>query len=104
MPDDHHDGYTGPATLTVDGHDLPVRVRLDARHEPHDGKLHWFGRLRFDPGIAMPPTLTAGTGRIELRTDSGRARAHIGDLDLWGRYRVTGIGTPPFVQDDPSLD
>ncbi|MGH3612095.1 MAG: DUF4873 domain-containing protein [Pseudonocardia sp.] len=96
MPEDHDDGYTGPATLTVDGLDLPVRVQLDARHEPHDGKLHWFGRLRVDPGIAVPRALTAGTGRFELRTDSGRARAHIGDLDLWGRYRVTGVGTPPF--------
>ena len=40
------DGYAGPATLTVDGRAVPVHAVLDARHEPQDGRLHWFGRLR----------------------------------------------------------
>ena len=96
------DGYTGPAILTVDGRDIPVQVILDSRHEPHDGKLRWFGRLVLD-GDAAPAlltALTASTSRVELRTDGGRADAHIGDLDPWGRYRITGIGTPPFARED----
>lgn len=100
MADHEHDeGYAGPAVLTVDGKDLPVHALLDTRHEPHDGRLHWFGRVRIEgPAGDLP------SGPVELRTESGRAQARIGDVDPWGRYRVTGVGTPPFRIDDPDLD
>lgn len=104
---DDDDGYAGPATLTVDGYDLPVRVLLDARHEPQDGKLHWFGRMTLEAELTEPALLTAltsTTSRIELSTPAGRSAARIGDLDPWGRYRVTGVGAPPFAHDDPALD
>lgn len=94
--EEHDEGYTGPAVLTVDGRDVPVHAQLDARHEPHDGRMHWFGRIRFENG---PPGIPIGT--VELRTESGRAEARIGDVDPWGRYRLTGVGTPPFRIDDP---
>jgi uncharacterized protein DUF4873 len=94
------EGYAGPAVLTVHGQDLPVHAHLDARHEPHDGRLHWFGRVRIE-GTA-PEDLTSGT--VELRTEGGRAQARIGDVDPWGRYRVTGVGAPPFRVDEPNLD
>jgi hypothetical protein len=101
------DGYAGPATLTVDGRDLPVRVLLDARHEPHDGKLHWFGRMAL-PGDPIDPALTAAltsrTSRIELSTATGRSVARVGELDLWGRYRVTGVGPPPFTLAEPDIE
>ncbi|MGH8965562.1 MAG: DUF4873 domain-containing protein, partial [Actinomycetes bacterium] len=45
---EHEDGYTGPAVLTVDGQDVPVHAQLDTRHEPHDGRLHRFGRVRVE--------------------------------------------------------
>jgi Domain of unknown function (DUF4873) len=96
---DHDEGYTGPAVLTVDGRDVPVHAQLDARHEPHDGRLHWFGRIRVGDG---QPEITGGTA--ELRTETGRAQARIGDVDPWGRYRVTGVGIPPFRIDEPDLD
>jgi hypothetical protein len=96
---DHDEGYTGPAVLTVDGRDVPVHAQLDARHEPHDGRLHWFGRVRVEDGL---PEIPSGT--VEVRTESGHAQARIGDLDPWGRYRLTGVGTPPFRIDDPDLD
>ena len=55
------DGYAGPATLTVDGRAVPVHAVLDARHEPQDGRLHWFGRLRTtDPRCARLDELAAG--------------------------------------------
>lgn len=95
---EHDEGYTGRAVLTVDGRDVPVHARLDARHEPHDGRLHWFGRVRpeRDPGEVL-------SGRVELRTDGGPAEGRIGDVDPWGRYRVTGVGPPPFRLDEPDL-
>jgi Domain of unknown function (DUF4873) len=99
VPEHDDEGYTGPAVLTVDGRELPVQVQLDARHEPHDGRLHWFGRVRVEDGQLDIPS-----GTVELRTESGRAEARIGDVDPWGRYRVTGVGTPPFRIDEPDLD
>lgn len=104
---DDDDGYAGPATLTVDGRDLPVQVLLDARHEPQDGKLHWFGRMTLKGGPTDPvllKALTSATSHIELRTGETRAEARVGDLDPWGRYRVTGVGRPPFPLEDPDLD
>lgn len=100
------DGYRGPATLVVDGRDVPVTVILDARHEPQDGKVHWFGRLTLsaDPEPDVLSALTASNGSLELRTDGGRSAARIGDLDPWGRYRVTGVGRPPYILDEPALD
>lgn len=103
---DDDEGYRGPATLTVDGHDVPVTVLLDARHEPQDGKLHWFGRLTLaeavDPSVLT--ALSSSTSTVDLRTDGGRSPARLGDIDPWGRYRVTGVGRPPFTIDDPDLD
>ena len=97
--DDHDEGYTGPAVLTVDGRELPVHAQLDARHEPHDGRLHWFGRVRIEDGKPEIPN-----GTVELRTETGSAEARIGDVDPWGRYRLTGVGNPPFRLDEPDLD
>jgi hypothetical protein len=106
-PDEHEDGgYSGPAMLTVDGRDVPVRALLDARHEPLDGRLHWFGRVVVDgpAGTDLAAALTSPSARVELSIGSGRAQARIGDVDPWGRYRVTGVGTPPFRMDEPELD
>jgi hypothetical protein len=108
MADQHDEGYTGPATLSVDGREVPVRVVLDARHEPQDGRLHWFGRLILDPATsgaepALLAALTAPSSRIELSTAGGRAQARVGEVDPWGRYRVTGVGTPPFARHEPLL-
>ena len=97
---DHDEGYTGPAVLTVEGRDVPVHAQLDARHEPHDGRLHWFGRIQVEEEEHQE--IPGGTA--ELRTGTGRAEARIGDVDPWGRYRVTGVGAPPFRIEEPDLD
>jgi hypothetical protein len=106
MSDEHEDGYQGPATLTVDGRDVPVTVILDARHEPQDGRLHWFGRMSLDRDAEpdLLSALTSNSGHLELSTAGGRSAARIGDRDPWGRYRVTGVGRPPFTLEDPALD
>jgi hypothetical protein len=88
---------------------VPVQVILDARHEPQDGKLHWYGRVVLDGGReaaepALLAALTAPAGRIELSTVGGSAEAKIGDVDPWGRYRITGVGRPPYLLDEPSLE
>jgi hypothetical protein len=103
---DHDEGYTGPAVLTVDGREVAVRVQLDARHEPQDGRLHWFGRLTLDRPAddALRAALTAPGTAIELATEGRRASAKLGDIDPWGRYRITGVGALPYPQDDPALD
>jgi hypothetical protein len=98
---DEHDGYTGPATLTVDGRDVPVHAILDARYEPHDRRMHWFGRVR---GTELAAVLEAPSTQVELSTGTGRATARIGEVDPWGRYRVTGVGPPPYRMGDPELD
>jgi hypothetical protein len=95
----HEDGYRGPAVLHVGGAQLPARALLDARHEPQDGRLHWYGRLTLDGGAALPAHATDGV----LATPTGRAAARIGDRDPWGRYRVTGLGVPPYAVAEPDL-
>lgn len=108
MRGEHDDGYTGPAVLTVDGRDVPVRVVLDARHEPQDGRLHWFGRLALaDRASAEPALLSALTStgaQIVLAAGAAPVPASLGDLDPWGRYRVSGVGPLPFVREDPVLE
>jgi hypothetical protein len=90
------DGYTGPATLTVDGRPIPVHVVLDARYEPQDGRLHWFGRMRTAAeGTPLESAARDGTV-IELQAGAGPVPARLGDTDPWGRIRVTGVGPTPY--------
>lgn len=100
MPDDdgHADGYTGPATLTVDGRAVPVHALLDARHEPQDGRLHWFGRLRAEETALGDLPATAV---LLLDAGAGPVAARLGDVDPWGRVRVTGVGRPPYASHQP---
>jgi hypothetical protein len=88
------DDYAGPATLLVNGRDLPVRVRLIAVHQPVDGRIHWAGRVGADP--TLTELLGSSGADVELVTPEGRASGRIGEPDPWGRYRVTGVGCAPF--------
>lgn len=101
---EHDDGYSGAAVLAVDGREIPVAVVLDARHEPQDGRLHWFGRLRLEGEVPDPvrAALTSPTSTVTLAAGGRPAPARLGDVDLWGRYRITGIGTPPFLRPAPA--
>lgn len=91
--DEQDDGYRGPATLSVGDRELVVQALLDARHEPIDGRMHWFGRVTGDD---LAETLGRRAADAVLTTPQGRAAARVGDVDAWGRYRVSGVGTPPF--------
>jgi len=93
---EHDGGYDGPATIVVDGTEVTVEVRLGCHHEPFDGKLHWTGRVRAEPRL----TALVGTGAdVEVHTDGHAAPGRLGDPDLWDRYRLTGVGRPPFALD-----
>jgi cation diffusion facilitator CzcD-associated flavoprotein CzcO len=91
------DGYQGPAVLTVDGGgEHQVQVDLRGRFEPIDGRYHWYGRTELD----LPDHgNTTGTLRITPGATGAEQQAvpcQIGDRDTWGRWRLSGIGTPPF--------
>ncbi|MGH3518944.1 MAG: DUF4873 domain-containing protein [Haloechinothrix sp.] len=94
MSEHTEDGYTGPATLTVNGTELSADVVLRGHFQPIDGYYHWYGR------IASHPELSALAGgkkaQATIRTPEGSASGEISDPDPWGRYRITGVSTPPF--------
>jgi hypothetical protein len=92
---DDEDGYTGEATLTLDGAELPVTVTLRGNFEPVDGRYHWYGRIQANDvlsGLAAGRKPTA-----VLRTPHGEAEGTLYDPDTWGRYRISGTSRPPFA-------
>ncbi|MBO0787307.1 MAG: DUF4873 domain-containing protein, partial [Actinobacteria bacterium] len=89
------DGYEGPATLTIGGSQLPVRVGLRGHFQPIDGRYHWYGRIAPDDAVAAA---AGGGGKAaELSTPEGTAPCQVSDPDTWHRYRVTGVSTPPYA-------
>lgn len=98
--EDHDDeGYTGPATVVLDGEQIPVQVRLECRHEPFDGKLRWSGRVLVN--ARLTELIGSGGADVEVRTDAYSAPGRLAEPDMWDRYRATGVGHPPFAMDEP---
>jgi Domain of unknown function (DUF4873) len=97
--DEDEDGYTGPATLFVDGMELQVTVVLRGRFEPIDGFYHWYGRI--SPNEQLSDLLGGKTRAAVLRTPHGEASGQLTDLDVWDRYRITGSSRPPFAISAP---
>jgi hypothetical protein len=92
--DDHDDGYTGSATVVVAERELTVEVDLRGHFQPIDGRYHWYGRLR--PNQELADVCGGRKTAATLRTPVGRAAGELSDPDPWGRYRIAGVGTPPF--------
>lgn len=81
------ESYTGPATIGG----TAVAVDLKGYFEAIDGRFHWYGR------VAASDTLAADSGdTVTLATPHGTAEAKLSDPDPWGRFRISGTGTPPF--------
>lgn len=85
--------YAGPATLTVGDTQLQVEVSLRSVFQPIDGRLHWYGRIATNDQLAEQ--CTSGS-TVLLTTPDGAAEGKINDVDTWGRFRITGLGRPPF--------
>jgi cation diffusion facilitator CzcD-associated flavoprotein CzcO len=88
------DGYQGPATVVVGSSRFEVEVVLRGHFQPIDGRYHWYGRI----ARCGPLAAAAGPGRARavIVTRQGRAPCELSEPDPWGRYRVSGISTPPF--------
>jgi hypothetical protein len=84
-----NEGYDGPATIG----DVTVEVVLRGHFEPIDGRFHWIGRIQADE--ALGARHRAGD-TVTLRTPAGKAEGRLSDVDLWGRFRITGTGRPPY--------
>lgn len=87
--------YSGTADVldTGDNEPIAVNVQLRGHFQPIDGRFHWYGRIEANQALA--DTHRAGS-TIALKTPHGVAAGKIADVDPWGRFRITGLGTPPF--------
>ncbi len=86
--------YVGQAELATDDTDaIAVEVHLRGHLDPNDGRFHWYGRIAADDAVAEQHR--SGT-TLALRTPHGIAAGRIADVDPWGRFRITGLGAPPF--------
>jgi hypothetical protein len=92
-PDD--DGYTGPATLYVENEEIPCTVVLRGVFQPVGGHYRWYGRIAASDTVR---SAMAGKARtVTIRTPEGTAVGRVADADPWGRYRISGVSTPPFA-------
>ena len=86
--------YVGPAELIAeDDQALAVEVQLRGHLEPIDGRFHWYGRIAADDAVNAQHRSGA---TVAVRTPHGTAAGRISDVDPWGRFRITGLGAPPF--------
>jgi hypothetical protein len=86
--------YSGPAQLIAsDDQALEVQVQLRGHVEPIDGRFHWYGRIARNDAVGEQHR---SGSTVAVRTPYGTAAGRISDVDPWGRFRVTGLGTPPF--------
>lgn len=88
-----HD-YTGTALVLGGGEETTVELVLRGHLEPIDGRFHWYGRV--SPNSAIDELAGGRRKEVMLRTQYGEAPATLSDPDPWGRYRITGVSTPPF--------
>ncbi|AKU16314.1 DUF4873 domain-containing protein [Luteipulveratus mongoliensis] len=72
---------------------VPVVVRLRGAFQPIDGRFHWYGRIVANDVLAAQVSSGAA---VTLETAHGVAEGKLSDIDLWGRYRISGVGRPPF--------
>ncbi|GAB3284757.1 DUF4873 domain-containing protein [Parasphingorhabdus pacifica] len=92
---DHgEDDYRGPATVRTEDAELDVRVVLRGHFQPIDGRFHWYGRV--DAHADVSELADGKRTDVVLRTPSGEAVGTLSDPDPWNRFRITGLGRPPF--------
>ncbi|KNX37654.1 DUF4873 domain-containing protein [Luteipulveratus halotolerans] len=87
------EAYDGVAMVSSPDATAEVGVRLRGAFQPIDGRFHWYGRLASDSVVSE--RFSSGT-TVTLSTPHGSAAGRLSDVDPWGRFRVTGVGRPPF--------
>lgn len=86
------DTYHGPAVLTHDGEDYPIRVRLTGHFDPIDGRYHWQGML-----FAELPGSNVTGSKVSLQIGRYSAQGRVAERTPWGTLTVIGAaGYPPF--------
>ena len=107
------EGYDGPAELVVGGQVLAVDVRLRGMFQPLDGRYHWYGRVAHDadldaldpsgatvrlrlPARVTTPAEGGAGGGDAVAEGAAESEARLSDPDPWGRFRVAGVGRPPW--------
>lgn len=88
-------GYAGPATVLIADREVAVDVVLRGYFEPIDGFYHWYGRVATNAELAA--LVVGNRAGVVLRTPEGEQPAELSDPDLWSRFRIGGISTPPFT-------
>jgi len=93
-PITHEEGasYEGPAELTIDRAVHTVEVQLRSEFQPLDGHTHWYGRISESPALV---DVDSGA-TVTLHTPYGSAAGRLSDRDPWNRFRISGLGRPPF--------
>ena len=94
MPADEADGYAGPARVRTGGQDFDVLVTLRGYFEPIDGRYRWRGRIAASDELSA--ILAGRAAAATLTIGRHRAECTLTEPDPWGRYRVSGVSTPPF--------
>ncbi|MFC4946501.1 DUF4873 domain-containing protein [Pseudonocardia sp. GCM10023141] len=89
-------GYSGPATVLIAEREVAVAVVLRGHFEPIDGFYHWYGRVATNAELAG--LVTGNRASVVLRTPEGEQPAELTDPDLWQRFRIGGLSTPPFTE------
>ena len=84
--------YDGPATLTVDGHDVTGRVRLIGHLDAVDGRYHWQGTV-FG---ALPDSARSRAAGATLTIEERTVPARVVEKTPWGTHMISGAGDPPF--------
>jgi len=85
--------YAGAAEVEAEGSPLAVEVNLRGHFEPLDGRFHWYGRIAVSEALDRAHRSGA---TVTLRTPHGEAEGRLSDKDPWGRFRIAGLGAPPF--------
>lgn len=90
----HEDGatYDGPGEVTIDHTVHAIEVQLRSEFQPLDGHTHWHGRINASSALA---DIDSGAA-VTLHTPYGSAEGRLSDRDPWGRFRIAGLGRPPF--------
>lgn len=91
--------YRGAATLLAGDAEVAVTVQVRGNFQPIDGRFHWYGRVA--AADQVDEFAARHRKNVILRTEHGEAAGTLSDRDTWGRYRIDGVGQPPFRIDEP---